>query len=90
MHTSYAEIKQQVLEIINRNKHNKVDRKTNINKSGIYMLYVDCFDDDKIIPFYIGQTSDFQERHRQHYGELLSLNRLDYRCRWLVGYYPNN
>lgn len=80
MKESFEEIKCKVLEIINKNKENVVDRKTNIKKSGIYMLYVDCFDDDKIIPFYIGQTNNFQERHKQHFIEILSLNRLDYRC----------
>ena len=65
MKNSYAEIKQQVLEIINQNKHNEVNRKTIFKESGIYMLYVDCFDDDNIIPFYIGQTNNFQERYNK-------------------------
>ena len=80
MKMSFEEIRDKVFEIININKHNEVNRKTDIKKSGIYMLYVDCFDDDKIIPFYIGQTNNFQERYKQHFCEILSLNRLDYSC----------
>jgi len=77
---TFERIKCKVLDIIDANKYKEVDRKTDVKKSGIYMLYVDCFDDEKIIPFYIGQTSNFQERYKQHFCELLSLNRLDYSC----------
>lgn len=51
---------------------------TKIRKSGIYMIYVDCFDDEKIIPIYIGQSTDIQKRYKIHYQEILSLNRLSY------------
>ena len=80
MKDTFEGIKKQVLEIISANKYNEVSRKTDIRKSGIYMLYVECFEDDKIIPFYIGQTNDFQERYKRHFCEILSLNRLNYSC----------
>ena len=80
MKDTFKGIKKQVLEIISANKYNEVSRKTDIRKSGIYMLYVECFEDDKIIPFYIGQTNDFQERYKRHFCEMLSLNRLNYSC----------
>ena len=44
------------------------------------MLYVDCFDDETIIPFYIGQTSNFQDRHKKHFSEIMALNRLNREC----------
>lgn len=80
MKNSFEDIKSRVLELIAENRHREVSRKTCYQNSGIYMLYVDCFTDDRIIPFYIGQTNNFQERHKKHLTDLLSLNRLDQRC----------
>ena len=40
------------------------------------MLYIDSFEDDKIIPFYIGKTHDFQDRHKEHMKEIFAINRL--------------
>lgn len=77
---SFDAIKSRVRSIIDEKKCNEVNRKTDVKKAGIYMMYVDCFDDDRIIPFYIGQTNNFQERFKKHFSEILSLNRLDYRC----------
>ena len=73
-------VKRKVSQIIEDSKEKEVTRKTNNNSAGVYMLYVDCFDDDRVIPFYIGQTANFQERYKQHMTEILSLNRLDYSC----------
>lgn len=80
MKKSFDEIKNHVLELVKRNRSNEITRKTNCHAAGIYMLYVDCFSDDRIIPFYIGQTHDFQERHKKHLSDLLALNRLDQSC----------
>ena len=44
------------------------------------MLYIDDFVDERIVPFYIGQTENFQERFKQHYMQLLALNRLEKSC----------
>ena len=78
MTESFNSIKEKVLNLIDTNKGNEVTRKTNNSGAGIYMLYVDDFSDNKIIPFYIGETNDFQTRHKEHLKELLSLNRLNY------------
>lgn len=71
-------LKEKVLNIIICNKSNEITRETSNKGAGIYMLYVDDFSDTSIIPFYIGETGDFQKRHEEHLKELLSLNRLQY------------
>ena len=73
-------IRNTVLELINQHKTREVWHNTNYRSAGIYMIYIDTFQDDKIVPFYIGQTSDFQDRHKQHMTELMSLNRLNREC----------
>jgi len=80
MNKAFCEVKKKVLDIIRDNKTDEVTRTSKINRAGIYMLYVDNFEDEKIIPFYIGQTGDFQRRHKQHFFEILSLNRLENSC----------
>lgn len=55
-----------------------VDYSTKNKSSGIYMIYIDNFCDDKILPIYIGKTSNLQKRYETHYKEILSLNHLDY------------
>ncbi len=71
----FDEIKEKVKRLIEANK-GEVTAHTNYRNGGLYMIYIDDFSDDKIIPFYIGQTNDFQERHKSHFTEILSLNRL--------------
>lgn len=83
MTESFNSIKEKVLTLINTNKSNEVTRKTNNTSTGIYMLYVDDFSDDLIIPFYIGETGNgenrnFQTRYEEHLKNLLALNRLKY------------
>ena len=53
-----------------------VNRQYSCKDSGIYLLYVDDFDDDKIIPFYIGQTTDFRKRFLNHIRDIESI--MDY------------
>lgn len=77
MKTEFIEIKNAVLETI-RASAEEVLPTTKIKKSGIYMIYVDCFDDEKVIPIYIGQSNDIQKRYKSHYQEILALNRLSY------------
>lgn len=76
----FDNICREVRELIASHKVNEITRDSNFHSAGVYMLYVDCFEDDKIIPFYIGQTSDFQERHKQHFTEVMALNRLNREC----------
>ena len=54
-----------------------VDINTDYRKSsGIYLLYVDCFEDDWIAPIYVGKAKDIQNRYKQHFKDVMSLNRL--------------
>ena len=72
---TYSEIRSKVIRIIEQNKTNEVTSNSNLIEAGIYMLYVDSFDDDTIIPFYIGQTNNFQKRHKEHFSEIMALLR---------------
>lgn len=74
----FSELKNEIIELIDKNRKKEITSKTNFKKSGIYIFYVDDFKDDKIIPFYIGQTKNFQKRYQQHYSELMALNRFEY------------
>ncbi|MBR8645140.1 hypothetical protein KEH51_15735 [[Brevibacterium] frigoritolerans] len=42
------------------------------------MIYIDNFTSEEIVPFYIGQAKDIQRRYKQHFEEILALNRLSY------------
>lgn len=77
MQTEFNRIKNTVLGIISASTE-EVLPSTKIKKSGIYMIYVDYFDDEKVIPIYIGKSTDIQKRYKSHYQEILSLNRLGY------------
>lgn len=76
----FDQIRSSVRTLAEKNKENEVTSDSNFNSAGVYMLYVECFADTSIIPFYIGQTGDFQKRHKQHFSEVLALNRLDREC----------
>lgn len=77
MQTEFVRIKNAVVATIAASVE-EVLPTTKIKKSGIYMIYVDCFDDEKIIPIYIGKSTDIQKRYKSHYQEILALNRLSY------------
>ncbi len=77
---TFDQVRNNIQCIIEQNKTYEVTNTSHIHKAGVYMLYVDCFSDDTIIPFYIGQTNDFQERHKQHFSEIMALNRLHREC----------
>jgi len=85
----FNEIKSEVLNLIK--VKTEVNRFTKINTTGIYMLYVDCFDDNNVLPIYIGKVSrhdksarSFQSRYKEHLQQILILNRFKY---WV---YKNN
>lgn len=47
------------------------------------MIYIDNFNDDKVIPIYIGQTGygknrNFQNRYKEHLQKIMALNRLEF------------
>lgn len=69
-------IKENILELIKEKE--EITPKTKCKKSAIYMIYIDDWTDDKIIPIYIGKSVDVQHRYKNHYCEILSLNRLTY------------
>lgn len=64
-------------QIISSN-NDYIDYSTKNNASGIYMIYIDNFSDDKILPIYIGKSNNLQKRYETHYKEILSLNHLSY------------
>lgn len=47
----FSELKNEIIELIDKNRKKEITSKTNFKKAGIYIFYVDDFKDDKIIPF---------------------------------------
>jgi|GEM_PF-3486625 len=73
---TFKDTKTLILDIIKCSSI-EVTENTKFKKtSGIYMLYVNKFDDDRIVPIYVGQTVDIQKRYSTHIKEILALNRL--------------
>jgi len=70
----FNNLKEIIINLIKDKK--EITSKTSFRTGGIYMIYVDNFNDDKIIPFYIGKTQNFQDRHKEHMKEIFALNRL--------------
>lgn len=71
--------KEKVLSAIENNSKREVTKETKYtNNSGIYMIYIDNFSSERIIPIYIGKTRNFQKRYKEHFTEIMALNRLDY------------
>ncbi|WHZ60031.1 excinuclease ABC subunit C [Metabacillus hrfriensis] len=71
-------IKNQVKQLIKDNLHREVTSETKHNISGIYMIYIDNFTPEKILPIYIGKSNNIQRRYKKHFEEILALNRLSY------------
>ena len=59
--------------IIKLTGNEQISKSTHSKVGGIYMLYIDNFDDDYIIPFYVGRTSSFSRRLSQHISEIKKL-----------------
>ena len=79
----FEEIKNKVKKIVNDKNTEEISNKTNNKNIGIYMIYIDNFCDDKVIPIYIGQTGygknrNFQNRYKEHLKEIMALNRLEF------------
>ena len=72
------DIKKQVKQLIQDNLYREVTPETNLKVSGIYMIYIDNFSSEKIVPIYIGQAKNIQRRYKQHFEEIIALNRLSY------------
>lgn len=71
-------IKYQVKQLIQESLYWEVTPETKHNIAGIYMIYIDNFTSEKIVPIYIGQSKDIQRRYKQHFSEIIALNRLSY------------
>ncbi|MGP1906806.1 hypothetical protein ACTSEZ_01455 [Metabacillus sp. JX24] len=57
----------QVKRLILDNLYREVTLSTKHNISGIYMIYIDNFTSEKIVPIYVGQAKDIQRRYKQHF-----------------------
>lgn len=71
-------LKAKVVDTIEKSSDMEITNETDFEDSGIYMIYINNFDDSKIIPIYIGQTTNFQKRYKQHLSEIMTLNRFEY------------
>ena len=89
-----SDIKRKIKEkVLGFRYHEQVTKSKHTKKGGIYMLYVDCFDDGPIIPFYIGKTVSFSKRYSQHINginKLMSLTRKKYNILVEEGEYAGN
>ena len=79
----FEEIKNKIKKIIKDRNVEEINNNTDSKNIGIYMIYIDNFNDDKVIPIYIGQTGygknrNFQNRYKEHLQEIMALNRLEY------------
>lgn len=68
----YTDLKQTILNLISSAEF-FVSEKNSCQDSGIYLLFVDNFEDEKIIPFYIGKTTNFQKRFKQYIKDIKNL-----------------
>ena len=61
-------------------KHNleEINEVSDVTSRGIYLIYIDEFLSNTILPIYVGQTENFQKRYKEHISKLLTLNRIDY------------
>ena len=73
----FEKLKREIVDIIANAEMTITTRKSHTD-SGIYLLYVDHFSDDRIIPFYIGQTSNFQKRLSAHIRDVARLFKIPY------------
>ena len=77
MINEFNETKRKIIELIKNKK--EITNRTKYNTKGIYLLYVNDFSDDKVLPIYIGKVSgekrNFQQRHKEHMMEIMALNR---------------
>lgn len=74
--TTFQQVKEEICALIQTKP--QVTASTPRGVSGIYLLYVDDFSDDKVLPIYIGQTTDFKARLRQHVSDVSKLNDVPY------------
>ncbi len=61
--SDFKKLKSKILELTG---NEQVTKSSHPKTGGIYMMYIDHFDDDFIIPFYVGKTNSFSRRLSQH------------------------
>lgn len=71
----FLEVRESIQSIIN-SSNAFVTANTNWKIPGIYLIYIQSPNHDKIIPFYIGQSQDIQRRYSKHLENLLAVNRI--------------
>lgn len=74
----FESIKKEIQQVISEKSDHHVTSQTKQSKAGIYLIYVNNFSSDKILPIYIGKSKNIQKRYQSHLTELLTLNRLAY------------
>ena len=72
----FERVKRDIQSLLNESNI-EVTHQTKFEESGVYLLYVDHFTDDKVLPIYVGQSKDIQKRYKEHITKLLALNHFD-------------
>lgn len=74
--TGFDQVREQVISLVSKEE---CTDEYGIGKkvTGIYMLYVNNFEHEFILPIYIGQAKDVKRRFQDHMTEIMALNRLD-------------
>ena len=75
----FEEILSKLKNYISNCNFEEINEVSNVTFGGIYLIYIDKFLSDKILPIYVGQTENFQKRYKEHFSKLLVLNRIDYK-----------
>lgn len=73
----FENLKKSVLDMIS-NACQIIELNGSCCESGIYMLYIDHFADNRIIPFYICKTVNFQRRFQDHIKDVKELMEYSY------------
>ena len=84
--SKFQSIKTEILNLIQHSR--EVAKDTPSSGTGIYLFYVDDFSDNRVLPIYIGQTTNFKRRLRKHIADISEVNAIsypDYHNRFLWG-----
>lgn len=68
--SDFKKLRTKILELTG---NEQVTKSSHAKTGGIYMLYIDNFEDDSIIPFYVGKTNSFSRRLSQHVSAIKKL-----------------
>jgi hypothetical protein len=87
---SISDVNGIVNQLIEEHSDREITSETKYNTSGIYMIYIDHFTSNKIVPIYIGQSKDVQKRYKDHLSEILALNRFSNNEYYNYFFYKSN